>query len=224
MKNWLVLMMVVLAVAGSGCQKKKDTPINNAGGRGGRAGTQGVNTQAGELQGRIVRVQNWSDADFQYTVKGFLNASLPEDYVGYVSGETQSNGQTGIWFGGRVTPSNGRVSATGQNQNLSINSASHILIMVYDEFVGRTDSSGQKIPAVPIYLTNGTGSISGSRAQLRFSDSRGQVTLEGEMFSDGMFEGLIRYDNQVKYDGQRPGAEGDLGYFAIRTCAFFVCN
>lgn len=225
MKKVMLILLIATAGIGSGCGNKNNKiPISNAEGRIARAGGDGLQASTDiSLNGGIY--SNESPDSFQYNVQGFVNSVIPEDYLGFVNGDWNStDARTGIVFGGRLLPQGGRISTTGaQGGRVSITSDSRLLVLVYDERVGRTDGNGE-IPPIAIYLTNASGYAEGNRGYFKFWDSRGSIEFDGEFRANGDFVANVNYDNQVRYDGQGQGAAGTLGWAIIKTCSFIQCN
>lgn len=222
----LVLMIFAVAGLGSGCgNKNKKAPITNADGRTARAGGDGVTASTDiNIEGGIY-ANDQSQDDWQHNVAGFVNAVIPEDFLGFVNGDyNSSDAKTGVVFGGKVFPQGGRITASGAQGRVAITSDSRLLVLVYDEFVGQKDEAGKAIPAIPVYLTSSSGYVEGNRVYLKFWDSRGSIELDGQILGDGTIEAEFDYDNQVRYDGQGQGGAGTLGIAKIRTCSFFQCN
>ncbi len=230
-KRLASLILVALALAG--CQKPDET--NNSGVNSPRfarafGGTNAVNGIGGAaigsgsgsdltLAGYVTSASGYSDDNFQQSVKGLMNASIPENYVGYVS-HTANDGRTGLFFGGRVSMNGGGVGSG----NGSIASNSRLLVEIFDQYTGQKDDAGNIIPPMKIYLTQASGTINGNYANIHFYDNYGSIDLEGT-FDSQFFTGLFKYDNQVKYDGSGLGGSDSTGLaFKIPTCSFFQCN
>lgn len=220
-KVMLVLMVVMVSVLTACGDKKKKAPIAHA---------ERIQRAPGDLSQTTdvaLNGQVFQDGDYDFTdaVKGLTNASVPEDYVGFVNGDfNATDNRTGVLFGGRVQAESGKIIPGSSQPRVNITGSSRLLVVVYDEFAGQKDENGQTIPAIPIHLTTASGYIEGNRAYLKFWDSYGSIVLEGTFQSNGDFVGKFIYDNQKKYDGSGLGGEGQLGTFFIRACSFFVCN
>ncbi|MCM2282938.1 MAG: hypothetical protein NDI61_13945 [Bdellovibrionaceae bacterium] len=227
MKKIMFLMLIAVMGLGTGCGgKNKKAPITNAEGRQGRSGGDGVSTSTDiTLNGGIYQGQDSSSEEFQDVLRGFVNAVIPEDYLGFVNGDFYTDdSRTGFVFGGKVYAQSGRITQAGSSGRVAITANSRMLMLIYDEFVGTTDPSGKTVPPIPTFLTSASGYVEGNHAYLKFWDSRGWVTLDGTFQPNGDFHANVAYDNQVRYDGQGAGGAGDIGFAVIRSCSFFVCN
>ncbi len=227
MKKAMLIFLLAFAGIGTGCgNKHKKAPINNVDGRMVRSGGAGGQTLTDIALNGGIYMHNESQDSFQWNVQGFVNSVIPEEYLGFVNGDYYSNdSRTGIVFGGRVVPQNGRITQAGaQGGRVTIAPSSRLLVFVYDEFVGQKDGSGQDIPPIPMHLTSASGYVEGARGYFKFWDARGSITFSGEFRSDGLFVADVDYDNQVRYDGEGSGAEGTLGRAIIQTCSFVQCN
>src|SRR5690606_4731767 len=101
---------------------------------------------------------------------------------------------------------------------------------IVDSYVGQTNSAGEAITEVPIYIAQGvegfksvSGTVMGNQANIVFEDSFGKIQLQGT-FTAQWFQGTVIYDNNFYHNGQAPGAAGYLGAFAVPTCGFFACQ
>lgn len=225
MKKAMLILMIAIAGLATGCGKKdKKAPIANAEMR--AAGATGNLATDVVMNGGIYQGSLSSDA-FQYTVQGFVNALIPEDYLGFVNGDfNDTSARTGIVFGGRVAPAGGRITQSGAvGGRVSITANSPVAVLVYDEYVGSADpESGTEIGPVPFDFTESSGYVEGTRAYLKFWNSRTTLMMEGDIGADGNFIAQVKYENKVRYDGSGEGGVGGLGWAIVRTCAFFVCN
>lgn len=147
-----------------------------------------------------------------------------DTWVGYVS--PQANG-TGVFLGGRVEMQSGVLNPNSSTV-MSIRTDSKLYAVIYDEFSGRPDASGQVVPYVSRAFTSATGQVQGNRATLCFADKYGIVQMEGT-FNGQNFYGVFHYDTGIKncsQVNQQPigGHAGDLGQFHVPTCQFFRCQ
>lgn len=218
-----LLGLMLLGLVLMGCQPKQESASVAVQGRTARSGstTGGLNSSTSgisTLNGYVYADESYQDG-FQDAVTGFLDASVPSEYVGFVSAMGRNN--TGVFFGGRVALANGALRGATNGQ-VAVQTGSRILITVYDEFTGTRDQSGQTIPPIPVYLPNASGYVTGNNAYLRFADDYGWVEMQGQ-FDASYFRGTITWDNQRRYDGQM-GSAGTLGSFEVPTCEFFQCN
>ncbi len=229
MKKIVVGIMVAM-LAITACQKKnKKAPINTTSDRGKRAAPTDPNNPNNpnpsngsfKLSGLIF---SQDQSNFLSSVKGFLSVLVDEKYVGDVSGSYDGdNDGTGVYFGGLVRLQSGALQVRGGMPRTDISAGSRIAITVIDEYANTGDSEGNKAPQMAVNLVEASGYVQGNQAYLKFWDEYGSVELVGE-FDETYFDGRISYDNEYMWDGSRPGAADDLGYFRIRTCTFFECK
>lgn len=212
-----VVALLLAAVSLVGCSKEEGaTPIM---GRNGQAIS--IAAAAGiTLNGWVIVDASQQDL-FQDAVTGFVEAVMPAEYLGFVSG--RASGGTGMFLGGKVELQTGILSATASNPQTNIRSDSKLLIAIYDEFTGRPDASGKTVEPISRYLTQSSGYVQGNRAYLKFTDSLGSVEIDGT-FDSNTFEGTVSYDNTRRHDGQGEGAAGNLGWVQVPTCQFFRCR
>ena len=231
MKNPLIAILL-LAFTAIGCGKKDDkAAINNVQGREERGGGQVVQgapedtsgafgSSAIELDGQIFH----NDPNvFQKNVRGFVDATLPGDYLGYVGTGFDGRTDSGVFLGGKVSLVSGTLDPVNGTSRVAITANSRLLVVVWDEYVGKKDDKGQTLPAIPVYLTKASGIVEGKQAKLVFEDEFGTIELEGS-FDRDFFDGNIHFDNRKKYDGSGLGSAGTLGGFRIPTCRLFNCR
>lgn len=209
-----------IAILG-GCSKQDGaTPITT--GRDGRISTPGgsaVSSAGIQLNGWVISSGN-QDL-FQEAVGGLVDATMPADYLGFVSADAK--GGTGLFLGGRVELQSGALNPNS-TARVNVRADSKLLLAVYDEFTGRADASGTVVKPISIGFSRAEGYVSGNQVSLKFIDPQyGFVVMQGS-FSGSLFRGSISYDNAVRYDGSRPGAAGTLGDFEVPTCQFFRCQ
>jgi len=212
-----IAVLFAIAAVTSGCTEKDDKiAIQTVGPRSGPAMQQYANSSGLSLAGRVGASDSEQEV-FNDAVRGFMNASIPEEYVGYVSATGRNN--TGVFFGGRVFFATGGGLRATSGARMDIASNSQLLVVVYDAFPNQ--SNIDPLPAV--YLVTGSGYVSGNVARLRFEDNDGFVELEGQ-FDQSTFRGTMSYSNYRRYNSNEPGGQGGLGSFEIPTCQFFQCN
>jgi hypothetical protein len=215
-KNWAAYLgMISFALLASGCPPKDDGTAINVG----RGDARGPTLSASGLSlVGIVSGDGQTPDDFTSSVKGLMNASLPEEAVCPV------DLSSGVRIGGQVQTQGSISQAVNSGARININPTSRMDIQVTDSCSGRPDASGQVVPALPVIsLRTATGFVQGNYAAIRFSDSHGWVTLEGTL-DRTEFRGTVSYDNYRIYSGNGPGGAGTLGQFRIATCQFFQCN
>ena len=210
------LLLIVAALGLTACQEKKDPRQGiTTRGTGPRAANQAA---AGgvQLQGRVQADPSYQQY-FQDAVNGLLSTDVRPDYIGFVSANGQNN--SGVFIGGQIVISGGTLA--NFNGSGTIASQSRIVIQVRDFFPQMPNA-----PALPaIALSNAQGSINGNYVEVMFSDGFGSITLSGYIDTyQRVFTGTVKYDNQILYDGSRPGAAGELGDFMIPMCSIFQCQ
>ncbi len=227
----IVIGIMLAMLAMTACEKKnKKAPINTTSDRGKRAAPYNQNNPydpnnpsgSSSLSGQILGEDEQS---FQDAIKGFLSASVDEQYVGEVSsGNGGYNQGTGAYFGGRVRIQTGNgFSARGGMPRTTVSRDSILAITVVDKYAIEQEQEGKSIPPMSVNLVQASGYVQGNEAHLQFWDEYGSVEMVGE-FDETYFEGRISYSNDYMWDGSQPGEAGRLGYFRVRTCTFFECN
>lgn len=171
------------------------------------AGPSGLPTgQAGVSKSTGAKVTSSLDVtSFTDQVKGLLGAdpSVNLNNIGTV------NNQNGVDLFGEVSvnATNGAIMPAGWN-----GASSRIQLVITDSKV----AEGQK--PISIIMAQGSGGASNGSARLTFSDSYGQITIQGT-YNATTFTGTVGYSNT---SGNR--RSGTIGNFSIPTCAFFVCQ
>jgi hypothetical protein len=211
----LVLMVASTALVGCGKKQSGKAPISQA--RGGRSG--GINSDqvnsSGVLDGALVRLANWSNADFQQAVEDFLSGSIQKEFVGQVSGD--ANQSTGVVFGAEIHPS------STNYMNTTVSSNGYILVAVYDSFTGQKDEEGNAIPPMAVYVQGISGNIQNNVLRAQASDVYGTLHIVGTIQGSTMV-GNIWYDNLQNVNGGTPVTNADIGRFQVPTCSVIVCN
>jgi len=216
LKNVVALLLATLSLAG--CSKEEGaTPIV---GRNGQAISAAAAGGITTLNGWVIVDASQQDL-FQDAVTGFVEAFMPAEYLGFVSG--RASGGTGFFVGGKVELQTGILSATATNPQTNVRTDSKLLVAIYDEFTGRPDASGKNVEPIARYLSQASGYVQGNRAYLKFTDSLGSIEIDGT-FDANTFEGTVSYDNIRRHDGQGEGAAGNLGWVQVPTCQFFRCR
>lgn len=232
MKKYSLVIFALVAAFNIGCQPKNNqkTRVTARAVRGGVTPTQAVAPTtstttpeaSGKQWGQVVQFSNQSQQQFQAGVAGLIsNLAEPDGTqalaLGTVSG--RSGDTTGVRFWGSV--------ARGANGQITDGA---LRISIVDNYVGQTNSAGEAITEIPIYIASGvegfagvSGQMNGNSARVTFSDSYGSITLDGQV-SGQWFVGNMYYANSFLWNGQRPGAQGTLGYFAVPVCGFFACQ
>lgn len=206
----LTLLVGVLAA----CQEKDNRSSVVVRAVGPRVQSQTSQPDTSNLQGRIY-TDPYYQQGFQEAVVGLLSTDIRPEYIGYVSANGQNG--SGVFFGGRVRLTSGSLT-TGFGGVIA--SDSSIVIQVRDYA-----PQFQNVPPLPaIELKTAQGQISGNDVQIVFWDAYGAIEMRGQIDSArGVFTGVIKYDNNITYDGRQPGAAGNLGNFSIPICSFFAC-
>lgn len=221
-------MLGLLAVAmalNTACTEKKETgtPVVVVGRDAQAADPNGVTASSAglKLNGWVVTSPTYQ-TDFQDLVNGFVDAVLPPNYLGYVAAD--ASGGTGVYIGGKVELQTG-VLNTASTARMNIRTDSKIVVVIYDEYTGRTDASGKKVPPVQRYYYQASGYVQGNQVYLKFVHPKfGSVLLEGS-FDGTTVTGDFSYDNSVRYDGSTTGTSaGTIGSFQVPTCQFFRCK
>jgi hypothetical protein len=216
-KNVVALFLATVSLAACGKKEEGATPIV---GRNGQAISAAAAGGITSLNG-WVRVEASEQDSFQDALTGLIEAVLPPEYLGFVSG--RATGGTGLFLGGKVELQTGILSATASNPQTNVRTDSKLLIAIYDEFTGRPDASGKNVEPIARYLSQASGYVQGNRAYLKFTDSLGSIEIDGT-FDANTFAGTMTYDNIRRYDGQGQGAAGNLGWVEVPTCQFFRCR
>lgn len=236
------LFVALFAVGCTPKSTQKKVKINNRGGDAVQAVTQTptdsstvMDQKADEVSG-VPGSKKWgsilrnssSQAVFQSQVQAFVsNLTGPNNEtiaLGQVSGD--ANQVTGVRFWGAVglNSTNGVVSLNGQNNFQVTSQGSALRLSIFDSYVGQTNSKGEKITEIPIYIApdvegfvNVTGRVYGNQAEILYQDSYGQILLTGT-FNSNWFQG------QVQFQNNNPSVSGTLGTFVVPTCGFFKCQ
>lgn len=240
-KNILVLSLIaVMATLSVGCAPKKDqkTRISARGVRGGEAAGNvtappgsGAPSAAGKQWGEVTK-GSYTQENFQYHVQNFLSNMKDESgaqlAIGDVSGLSGQN--TGIRFWGSAQLQQGKLNPNGSGSGTIVSTGSALRISIIDNYVGQTNSDGETITEVPVYIApevsgfkQVAGTVNGNKVIIVYQDGFGKVELNGS-FTAQWFTGYIKYDNDFYYNGVKPGAAGYLGTFAVPTCGFFSCQ
>lgn len=227
----LFVVFLLAACAPKGAQKK--ARITSRGGGHTQAvdqnptPSQGVNKdingEAGTW-GPIYMPSNWNQAYFQNQVAQFVsNLKGPDGNpvaLAHVSG--QYGQKTGVSFWGSVGL-NGSFNPNGQNNLMVSSQGSALRIAIVDEYVGQTNSAGEVITEIPIYIASNvdgfvgvTGQVQGNQATILYQDSYGKIQLQGS-FNSNWFTGHISFQNNNN-------TQGYLGMFSVQTCGFFTCQ
>jgi len=158
------------------------------------------------------------NSSFEDRVKGLLSVLINPSEVGSISGYDSDS--TGVRFQGTI-----KLDASGN----VVPAQTKLYIKVYDSYVlnGALDSSGQKYSPIPISFDGKSGqSVTGhinlqtGAGSVVFSDQYGNIRLDGQYDSSGLFRGTVSYTNTVTVvQGQSPSS-GILGQFYIARCAF----
>ena len=157
---------------------------------------------------------------FTEEVKKFLSTARDPGQLGPVGCLENQSG--GFFIKGRVNFENGgRLNLSALNQPLTISPQSSIEITI--EF---THHESIRIPPMPIVAH--LSRLNGRTAVLTFEDSKGRVTLDGEIRQND--KGLVTFSAPFVYinhiylgDPNRAGMKGTIGLFEIQACDLFDC-
>lgn len=212
MKQVFAGLLVVMAMAQVGCNKKGDdsAPITTRNARGGNQPnyqSQGYYYTA--ATGRVSVSSQYAN-EFTDAVRGLLSATVHPDSVGSISPTD------GVKLRGYVEV---------DQQGRALTGKSSISLEIRDSYTGTIDS-GSNQPIAPIYvnlpLTQGTAW--NGQANLVFADQYGEVRLNGS-FQGGQFWGTVSYNNQTHViSGEAPHSASRMGDFQIDSCGFFRCQ
>lgn len=162
----------------------------------------------------VVFSESYTEEEFRDYVQDLMEASMSDrEMIGYVS--PLAEGNTGVFFGGRVQLRAGPLQA-GMRSEVAPNS--RLVIGVFDMF----PDVGQLPPLPQPFFVNAVGTVEGNEAHIRFEDDNGFVELIGT-FDNQYFTGSMTYDVRRTVNGQT-GRAGKLGEFQVPTCEFFVCR
>ncbi len=155
-------------------------------------------------------------------VQAFVSASIDPNSLGNIGNAPN----TGILFEGDVVAP-GLLQSLQTGAPVNIDRSSWFGVLIYDDLVGRPDSTGQATPPISVFVGPqkggvASGQIQGGRAQIVFQDSYGAIILVGQI-NQQTFEGEIQFQNSTSVVGGQP-ASGTLGHFQIATCGFFRCQ
>lgn len=236
----LALMVFMIAPTLVSCGKKdnKRTPVGDRQQRNGGNSPEADSSGGGDPQtssgsgvsnkgyvyGQIYRDTGKAHYSFADNIKGFVSSTIDpwgdssgDSYpqLGYVS--DQPGQQTGVWIRGNVSTQGGELDKANTS----------IRIIIWDEFAGRTDESGNVIPEYGLSFNGATSNsyinYNSNRAVLRFQDSYGWVEFDGQ-FDDEWFWGEVRYFNNVLDESVTAYSspwDGHLGEFYIPVSGFF---
>lgn len=213
-------MVAMAAFVLSACQKNNDTAPISVARDGGGTGAIAQGQHAGLQLNAAIYTDSSNQQGFQEAIAGFADAIVPENYIGFVG--ARGEGNTGAFLGGRVALTGGSLGSNSQTQ-VNITSNSVLQIVIYDEFVGKTDDQGAVIPPIARFFQNSSGYVRGNYVYLKFADEFGFVEMEGQ-FDATHFYGEISYDNQRTETPNGTPAAGIMGNFSVEKCQFFVCN
>lgn len=214
----LFVPLLLLALAGVGCNNKKDddsAPVGAARTRGMETTGAVANLPTGDLfsMGIVpgqVGVENTKQAEFNTALKHFVSSNMNPQNLGTVNtkGAVVVQGQVNVGSGNQVTTD------------------SWFEIIISDSFVGKADAQGEIYEPVRVHIPFREGYVSGNTAKLVFADDYGSVTMDGT-FDNNFFKGSLSFVNTKIYDGA-PAAEtphnGTIGGFSVSTCGFFRCH
>lgn len=209
----IVLLLVITFSCMMSCQNSKKSnsldprPVTR--GQGSAPVPQGFESQNGTTQfyytqavGRIYTEAQYR-SQFNSTIIKLLSATMEADEIGEI------DAQTGVELRGYV-----EVDTNGQ----IIAGPSLIEITVKDSFVGDKLADGSTIKPIVIRVPARSGSANNGRAQLRFEDSHGSISLVGTFDNQTKkLTGTISFQNTNGHSGQNLG-------FEIETCGFFRCQ
>ena len=153
---------------------------------------------------------------FNLQVRQFLSTSENPNNLPGISCTNDHPG--GFFFKGSIV-FEGDAKFSKSGTTLHVHESSYIEIHV-------TDGKNKPILKKPIELFAApvAGKVSPEGlAVLNFKDSKGEVSLEGEV-EEEFFTGKFKYKNYTTWEGAATGLSGTIGPFKIRTCMFFKCS
>ncbi len=168
-------------------------------------------------------------ASFMDAVSGLMEATLPVEAIGWVSGSSGLDPSVyGINTGQQFQPPStgvrfiGRIALTPDGKQVD-KLKTALRIVIYDEFTGQT-IDGKVIPEYPIFFDKAVDSYFDAATKnvyLAFQDEFGMVYMEGS-YNANYFVGVMAYDNfKTAVEGGTPAA-GTLGTFQIPTCGILL--
>ena len=177
--------------------------------------------------GRIKCTDHHPFAHFNRQLQGFLSSTKSMGELSNMGGvgctkaqydQTKSalSVQGSVFFEGgkKLDPSN-------LSQTLTVNSASTQIKLTIKPMQQNAFAYGLK--AAPI-----AGQVQGNIAVLNFEDSKGKVTLDGEIRANAqgtlVFFAPFRYENFTTFgQSDASGYEGTIGVLVISACGLFDC-
>lgn len=202
----LALFATVLSLAA--CGKSGNSKQETRAGGARTAGTvQAVGSMCTNGTSAIGYIYADGVTNFQDEVRGLVSATLDPDVFGAVSGVPRDT--TGIDLRLDVD----RASATVRS----------IQLVIYDEFVGTKDSTGQVIQPYPITVPKAAGGFVNAATRslnLVFTDQHGDIRIIGQSNDGAVIEGTVEYHNRTHFAQGTP-RNGTLGRFRLPLCALF---
>lgn len=214
----LVLLTLAVVTLGACAKKEESTAIgrDNA--------TMAPTVQWAQsnsiIANGIVTANSSQQSLFQDAVKGYVDGFMLTENVGFVSA-TASSG-TGYYFGAKVELKTGLLNQTSTPRT-DIRTDSKLYVEIVDEYTGRLDGSGQKVPSITRGYSSATGYVQGNRAYIEFVDEKKNLVKMDGTFNGSTFIGTFEYDNTFSADGSSTAA-GVVGQFQVPTCQFFHCQ
>lgn len=215
LKNTLMMLLVLSSLVA--CAKKeggraaRTSGANTGVGASPFGGATGNCAPNGQSVGRVYDDGTASGYSFEQRVKGLISALVNPEYFGAISGDPNA-GANGVTIEGHLSyDANGNV----------LLDQTHLMLLVYDSYVGQKDSDGKLVEAYPIKFPKaaaGSVNLQTKAFTVQFKDSYGEMTVTGSLQSN-LVTGHLTYQNSTSFDGGAPSA-GALGAFTIPTCAW----
>ena len=184
----------------------------------------------------VVKCLNSGDNDGLFTdrILKFLSTSNnPEQLkpsLGLVS--CSSEGNTGMFFKAKILFKDSEGGSTGR---LKLNQNSDTVLEVHKDsyitFYIQSGPTAAKIKPITIPVNaeltdTNINQVSSDNIQgkIIFSDDKGRVSLQGQIQSNGIFDGLISFTNTTSFDGYSSLFKGPLGAARVEACHIFNCG
>ena len=120
----------------------------------------------------------------------------------------------------------GKITLANCNSSYSevVTGSSNLKILIYDEYVGQTDSNGKTVDAYPIQFSSAShGSMQNGTLTVTFKDSYGEITLSGTVNSQ-TYQGRMDFVNYKSYTGDTANRSGTLGNIEVMANGFISCK
>ena len=172
---------------------------------------------------------SWTWENFNQQFKNFLSTSSDPARMNWwlkcdFNDERFKDWKGGVFIKGKTAFQRGKFNPESQSQSLAPSANSYLEIHLVDH-LGKT-----VIKPIKMSIDELSSSINGNNISLLFKDSKGEVTLEGNIskslkINDWTISGKATFINYVSYTGNsRQKYGGFLGYFEIPACSFLDCD